>query len=172
MLLSTAAEAAAITTAVTQASKKAFIRILHSLAGCGPTPHSRASQTTGGGPRSGDSGRSPALIGGTISSKGWDGKSKNNKASYGNQSLAINRLLAGGRSIRWAIFVPPSAVEANLAECAQMSSSALGLDARIADWTRFFQVAEKRRGRQLLAGAKWTFGPTRVGGEPLAASCL
>jgi hypothetical protein len=32
MLLSTAAEAAAITTAATQASKKAFIRILHNLA--------------------------------------------------------------------------------------------------------------------------------------------
>jgi hypothetical protein len=48
MLLSTAAEAAAITTAATQASKKAFIRILHNLARCGPTDRPKASLTTGG----------------------------------------------------------------------------------------------------------------------------
>jgi hypothetical protein len=49
MLLSTAAQAAAITTAATQASKKAFIRILRNLAWCTrPLLHfARTPHTTG-----------------------------------------------------------------------------------------------------------------------------
>jgi hypothetical protein len=50
MLLSTAAEAAAITTAVTQASKKAFIRILYKfgLTNRIPTDRSHVGRTIEG----------------------------------------------------------------------------------------------------------------------------